>query len=52
MSERQLVLNILNRIGKKIYYQDEHHIEFENGYGGESVDIDFDDFGNVIGIGS
>lgn len=52
MTERELILNILNRLGKEIYHQDNHHIEFENGYGGESVDIDFDDFGNVTGIAS
>jgi len=52
MTERELILNILNRLCKDIYFQDNKHIEFENGYGGESIDIDFDDFGNVTGIAS
>ena len=51
MTEREIIISILERIGKKIYYDDGIHIEFDNGIGYELVVIDFDDNGNITDIG-
>lgn len=51
MTEREVIISILERIGKKIYYDNGFHIEFDNGIGYELVVIDFDDNGNITNIG-
>ena len=51
MTEREIILSILNRIKLKVNWQDDKSIEFENGYGCEDIVIDFDENGNVINIG-
>lgn len=51
MTEREAILNILNRIPLKVYYEDDKTIEFENGYGYEDIIIEFDENGDVIDIG-
>lgn len=50
MTEREIIIEILNRIPLKINYEDNKTIEFENGYGHEDINIDFDEDGNVIDI--
>ena len=50
ITEKDMILNILNRIPLKVYWQDDKCIEFENGYGHEDILIDFDENGNVINI--
>ena len=51
MTEKEIIISILNRIGKKIYYDDGLNIEFCNGFGYENLIITFDDTGKVIDIG-
>ncbi len=51
MTEKEIIIGILERIGKKIYYDDGSHIEFHNGFGYENLIIEFDDIGNVTNIG-
>ena len=49
MTEKEFIKNIINRLQRKIYYEDDYSIEFEgNGY--ESVIIDFYANGFVIEI--
>lgn len=50
MTEREIIIGILNRINLKVNWQDDKCIEFENGYGHEDIMIDFDENGNVINI--
>lgn len=50
MTEKEMILNILNRISLKVNWQDDTSIEFENGYGHEDIMIDFDEDGNVTNI--
>ena len=50
MTEKEMILNILNRISLKVVLQDDKSIEFENGYGHEDIVIDFDEDGNVTDI--
>lgn len=50
MTEKEMILNILDRISLKVYYQDDRSIEFANSYGYENIVIDFDDDGNVVSI--
>lgn len=51
MTEREIILDILNRIYLKVYFEDNKFIEFENGYGYEDILIEFDSSGNVTNIG-
>ena len=51
MSEKEIILDILNRNLLKVYHEDDKHIEFENGYGFKDIIIDFDEDGNVVNIG-
>lgn len=51
MTEKDIIIEILNRIPLKINWQDSRSIEFENGYGHEDIIIDFDENGNVVDIG-
>lgn len=51
MTEKEIILNILNRIPLKIHCVHDDFIEFSNGYGLEPIIIDFDENGNVINIG-
>lgn len=51
MTEKDIIIEILNRIPLKICWQDSKSIEFENGYGNEDIVIDFDENGNVVDIG-
>ena len=51
MTEKEVIIVILERIGKKIYYDDGSHIEFDNGIGYELLIIEFDDKGNITNIG-
>ena len=51
MTEKEFILNIINRISLKVYEEGKYHIEFENGYGYESIIIDFDENGNITDIG-
>jgi hypothetical protein len=50
MTEKEMILSILNRIQLKVNWQDDKCIEFENGYGYEDILIDFDEYGNVTNI--
>lgn len=50
MTEKEMILNILNRIKLEVTWQSEHCIEFKNGYGHEDILIDFDEYGNVTNI--
>lgn len=50
MTEKEMILSILNRIQLKVNWQDDKCIEFENGYGHEDILIDFDEYGNVTNI--
>lgn len=51
MTEKEIVLNILNRIPLKIYCVHDDFTEFSNGYGSKPIIIDLDENGNVINIG-
>lgn len=51
MTEKEMILGILERIHLKVTWQDDKCIEFENGYGHEDILIDFDEDGNVVRIG-
>ena len=46
-----MILNILNRIGLEVVWQNEQCIEFENGYGHEDIVIDFNEQSDVVDIG-
>ena len=50
MTEKDIIINILSRIQRKIYYEDNLYIEFANSCLGEDINIDFDEDGNVIDI--
>ena len=50
LTERDIIVNILNRIQRKIYYEDATTIEFANSCLNEDINIDFDEDGNVIDI--
>lgn len=49
MTEKELIKIIIDRIGRKVYYEEEDYIEFE-GCGCERVSIDFDENGFVVDI--
>lgn len=49
MSERKQIKNIVNRLQRKIYYEDNNYIEFE-GDGYESIVVEFDENGYVTAI--
>ena len=51
MTEKELILKILDRISLKVNWQDDNCVEFENSYGHEDILIDFDENGNITGIG-
>ena len=51
MTEKEIILNILKRIQLKIHCIHDDFIEFSNGYGYETIMIDFDENGNVINMG-
>jgi predicted nucleic-acid-binding Zn-ribbon protein len=51
MTEKEMILNILKRIQLKNYCAHDDFIEFSSGYGYETIMIDFDENGNVIGVG-
>lgn len=51
MTEKGIILNILNRIPLKIHCAHDDFIEFSNGYGSKPIIIDFDKNGNVVNIG-
>lgn len=51
MTEREMILNILNRIGLEVVWESGQCIEFKNGYGYEDITIDFDGNDNVVNIG-
>ena len=51
MTERETILNILNRIPLKIYCEDDEYIEFENGYGYDNIIIEFNVNGYITNIG-
>ena len=50
MTEREMIINILNRLQLEIYYQDDSGIAFENGGGYEALQIEFNENGNVTDI--
>lgn len=50
MTEKDIIVNILNRIQRKIHYEDGTTIEFKNSCLNEDINIDFDEYGNVIDI--
>lgn len=49
MTEREFIKNIINRLQRKIYYEDSNTIEFD-GDSYESVVIEFDENGFVTAI--
>jgi hypothetical protein len=49
MTEREFIKNIINRLQRKIYYEDSNTIEFD-GDSYESVVIEFDENGLVAAI--
>lgn len=51
MTEKEIILNILNRIHLEIHCVHDNFIEFSNGYGYEDIIIDFDEDGNIVNIG-
>lgn len=51
MTEREMILNILNRIGLEVIWQSGQCIEFKNGYGHEDIVIDFNEQDDVVNIG-
>lgn len=50
MTEKDIIINILNRIQRKIYHEDSRSIEFANSCLGEDINIEFDEDGNVTDI--
>lgn len=48
MTEKEVILNIIERLGKNILYKDNNAIEFRSFYGG--VLVEFDDNGFVTSI--
>lgn len=49
MTEKEFVKNIINRLQRKIYYEDNNSIEFD-GDSYNSIVIEFDENGFVIAI--
>lgn len=51
MTEREMIMKILERVGQEVYSDTNNYIEFENGARyGENISIDFDDEGNILAI--
>lgn len=51
MTEREMIMKILERVGQEVYSDANNYIEFENGARyGENISIDFDDEGNILAI--
>ena len=51
MTEREFIINMLNRLNLEIYYEEECYLEFENTCGYESMIVEFDNTGNITSIG-
>lgn len=49
MTEREFIKNIINRLQRKIYYEDSNTIEFDGG-NYESIVIEFDENGLITEI--
>lgn len=50
MTEKEMIVAILERIKQPVCYQNFDHIEFENAGSYEQICIDFDNNGNVVKI--
>ena len=50
MTEREMILKVLERLAVKIYAQDEKWLEFQSFSTPESVCIEFDENGNIKAI--
>ena len=50
MTEREIIMTVLERLGRNIYCENSNSIEFENSNYGESIEIYFDENGNIIDI--
>ena len=51
MTEKEFIINMLNRLNLEIYYEEINYVEFENTCGYESMVVEFDDVGNITSIG-
>lgn len=48
MTEKEMILNIIDRLQRKIYYKDDNAVEFDGTH--ESIVIEFDEDGFVKDI--